>query len=92
MVGALSQNRKVVGSVPSQGTYLDFGFDPRSSLSTDRRQKMDASLPPLLSLKAMKKCPWMRIKKKTKPSSVDPLRGFRIATHSPKSRVLDQVI
>ena len=48
LVGVLPPDRKVVGSIPSQGTCLGGGFDSCSRVG--RRQPMDVSLPPSLSL------------------------------------------
>ena len=73
LVETLSSNQKVVGLIPSQGTHLGFGFDPRpgSLLSlfwthTGGNQlmilsEMFLSLPSFL--KAVKNCPQMRIEK-----------------------------
>ena len=70
---------KVASSKPGQGTYLGFRFDPQSGCI---QEAMDQCLslfplpfPFLFSLKAMKKCPQMRIKKKKK--GVDPKWGRR---------------
>ena len=51
-------SQKATGSIPNQGTYPDCGFNPiRAHV---RKWLIDVSL----SLKAMKKYPWVRIKKK----------------------------
>ena len=62
-------DQKVTGLIPSQGTYLGCRFDPQSGPTQEGNQSMFLShvaiyLSPFLSLKAMKKCPRVRIEKK----------------------------
>ena len=64
LVGVLSHNQKVVCSIPSQGTYLGCGS---LGLTWSRHQMMFLShqcFSPSFSLKAMKICLWVRIRKK----------------------------
>ena len=74
LVGASSHNQKVAGSIPSQGTYLGCGLIPSMHMIAGPgvygRQPIDATLSHKcfsisfpLSLKAMKICPQVRIKK-----------------------------
>ena len=95
LVGASSHNRKVVGLISGQGADLGCRSDPWSKSghllslvqATYKRQPTDASvshcccsvsLP--LSLKAMKKCPRVRIKKNV---TQDPLNWYlEVTTHS----------
>ena len=70
LVGASSHNPKVVGSISSEGAYLGCRFNPWSRCLQEATNQccslalMFLSLPSSLSLKAMRKCPWMRIKKR----------------------------
>ena len=50
LVGACPVDRKVVGSIPNQGTYPGCGFDPWSGCVGEGNQSMFLSFPPFLSL------------------------------------------
>ena len=77
LAGALSSNRKVAGSIPSPGRQLIRAFLLHSCFSF--------SLP--LSLKAMKTCPQVSIKKKKKSHRV-----FYLVATFEKNNVLEFVL
>ena len=81
VVGASSCNRKGAGSTSSLGAY------GRQPIHASRLHScFSLSLP--LSLKAMKKCPQVRIRRKTKNSYFIPSFGLSCPLHS--SHILTQ--
>ena len=62
LAGALSHSQKVVGSIPDKGTYLGCGSRHVISNQSMLFSCINVSPSLFLSLKAMKKYPWVRIK------------------------------
>ena len=60
------RNQNVSGLIPGQGTYLDWEFNPRCGCTreaTSYFSHIDISLSLLLSLKTMRKCSWVKLRK-----------------------------
>lgn len=70
-------HQKANGSIPSQGTYLDCGFNPQSGYI---REKTDQrfSLSTFLSLSNQQTYPWVRIK--TTGGWEQPRTGLKLGT------------
>ena len=93
LVGVLSHNRKVSGSIPSQGTYLGC----RVSAEVQVREKgnksvllfcINVSLSLSLSLQSSEKCPWVRIEKEKELGEISLQRSsLRSKKSQPHTRL-----